>query len=199
MLRADRPIRPAGPHDRKALVATLSQAFQTDPAVSWIFPDAVERARRLPRMFGILVDGDLKAGMALMSPLGEVATLWRAPGRAETSRVELVRKALPLIRAFGGALGRALRIAESIDAHHPVGVDYWYLHYAGVQPEAQGRGWGGQAIRAGLARAQSEGRPVYLETATHANVPRYRALGFEVSVEWEVAGGGPHFWSMLRR
>jgi ribosomal protein S18 acetylase RimI-like enzyme len=36
-----------------------------------------------------------------------------------------------------------------MDSHHPKGIDYWYLHYAAVRPEHQGKGWGSAAIREG--------------------------------------------------
>lgn len=197
-MNVQRPIQVADRGDKLQLIRTLALAFQDDPAVSWIFPDPTARARRLPRMFDFLVDSDFAAGMILRSPGHEVATLWRAPGQAETPKLDLVRIAIPLLRTFGMSLGRALSIAEAIDAHHPTAFDYWYIHYAGVRPEHQGRGWGGQAIRAGMSRADAEGLPVFLETATPGNVGLYQSLGFEILSEWDVAKGGPHFWSMLR-
>ncbi len=103
-----------------------------------------------------------------------------------------------MLRTFGAAIGRAITIAEAIDAHHPKGYDFWYLHYAGVRPECQGKGWGGTAIRAGVAHAEAEGKPIYLETATETNVGLYQRLGFTVIGEWDVPRGGPHFWSMQR-
>jgi ribosomal protein S18 acetylase RimI-like enzyme len=184
--------------DHQALVTTLALAFQDDPAVSWIFPDAAQRRRRLQKMFDIILPGDLLAGIALRSPGDEVATLWRAPGKAHSSNLEMLRLAFPLIWTFGTAIGRALAIADAIEAHHPKGFDYWYLHYAAVRPQWQGKGWGGTAIRAGLARAEADGKPAYLETATLSNVGLYQRLGFAVIDEWDVAKGGPHFWSMLK-
>jgi hypothetical protein len=61
----------------------------------------------------------------------------------------------------------------------------------------QGKGFGGTAIRAGLAAAPP-GMPCYLETATEANLPIYAGLGFEVTSEWRVPRIGLRFWSMLR-
>ncbi len=196
-LLSARPI--AESRDSAALRDTLGLAFQNDPAVGWILPDAGERARRLPMMFDLIVPGDLAAGVAFASPGGEGVTLWRAPGRAETGKLEMLRLIVPLLRTFGTALGRAMRIADAIEAHHPKGFDYWYLHYAGVRPAHQGKGWGGAAIRAGLARAEADRKPAWLETATPENVGLYQRLGFEVTQEWDVPGGGPHFWSMIRR
>lgn len=196
-MSAARPVARADATQVPDIIDTLSLAFQDDPAISWIIPDARERAKRLPRMFAILTPADLAAGMALSSPGNEVATLWRAPGKAHTPMVQMLRLALPLLRTFGTSLGRALAISNAIDSHHPNGNDYLYLHYAGVRPQAQGKGWGGAAIRAGLAHARQRGKPTFLETATPANVGLYQSLGFRVLSEWDVPGGGPHFWSMI--
>jgi ribosomal protein S18 acetylase RimI-like enzyme len=189
----------AEPVDHPTIIQTLAQAFQDDPAVRWILPDAEQRRRRLPVMFAAILPGDIASGIALRSHGDEAATLWRAPGNAHTGRLEMLRQAAPMLRAFGTALGRALATADAIDAHQPKDNDFWYLHYAGVRPVFQGKGWGGHAIRAGLARAENEGKPVYLETATPANVGLYQRFGFIVVDEWDVPKGGPHFWSMLKR
>lgn len=185
-------------NDRAAIINTLARAFQDDPAMCWILPDASARAKCLPRMFTIIVPLDFASGTILHSPRHEVATLWRAPGLAETSTWTMMRHAIPLLRAFGFSLGRAMTIGDAIDAHHPKGFDYSYLHYAAVRPDHQGKGWGGAAIRAGIAQADADGKPIYLETATLSNVGLYQRLGFDVIEEWDVPRGGPHFWSMLR-
>ena len=74
---------------------------------------------------------------------------------------------------------------------------FWYVHIAGCDPARQGRGLGSAAIRAGLDRMGQ--LPTYLETATERNVALYKRLGFAITDEWRVGGGGPRFWSMLHR
>jgi predicted N-acetyltransferase YhbS len=66
-----------------------------------------------------------------------------------------------------------------------------------VRPGAQGKGWGGLAIRAGIAEANRLGVDTCLETAKQSNVGIYQRLGFEVVDEWQVPGG-PRFWTMVR-
>ena len=56
-----------------------------------------------------------------------------------------------MLRIFGFALPRAMRVVEGIDKNRPKG-DFWYLHFVGVRPAHQGKGWGGRIIREGLAR-----------------------------------------------
>ncbi len=175
----------------------LARAFGDDPAMSYIFPDPADRARRLPRLFALLFDADAAAGMRLVTGGGEAATLWRAPGRAHTGALDLLRRAWPLWHSFGPALGRALAVSNAIDAHFP-GGSYWYLHIAGCDPVMQGKGYGAAAVRAGLDRTVGSTLPTYLETATERNLGFYRALGFEVTEEWYVPKGGPRFWSMVR-
>lgn len=197
-MRAEKIFDAAGRQDQAAVVQTLAQAFQNDPALSWIIPDAERRRARLPMLFDILFKSDLPTGMILKSADGEAASLWRAPGMADTGLLELLRSAIPMIRIFGSGIGRGIAISNALDAHHPKGFSYWYLHFVGVEPGFQGKGWGGAIIRDGLARTAADGLPTYLETATPENVPLYQRLGFDIIDEWDVPGGGPHFWSMLR-
>ncbi|MDZ3831168.1 MAG: GNAT family N-acetyltransferase [Sphingopyxis sp.] len=190
-------VNTAAAADRAEIAETLAQAFQTDPALSWILPDAAHRARALRSLFGTLVPADMRAGLALRTSGGEAASLWRAPGRAHSGTMEFLRTVVPLIGAFGMALPRGLKVQAGIDAHRPAGP-YWYLHYVGVRSAHQGKGHGGRIIRAQTAVADREGLPCWLETATPINLPLYERLGFVTQVEWDVPGGGPHFWGMMR-
>ena len=188
-------IRLAGSADRARVSAMLARAFADDPAMAWIVPDPADRAKRLPRLFALLFDDDA-GGMRLVTRAGEAAALWRGPGAATTSTATMLRQAWPLWRALGTRIPRALAVSHAIEAHMPAG-DFWYLHIAGCDPAAQGRGLGGAVIRAGLERVARR-FPAYLETATERNLGFYQALGFAVVDEWSAPGGGPRFWSMFR-
>ena len=190
------PVEVARETDRAPIAAMLARAFGDDPATSFIFPDPVLRAKRLPRLFGILFDEDAH-GMRLVTAGGEAATLWRPPGGNRTTKLDLLREALPLLHTFGTAIGRALAVSDAIDAHLPQG-DYWYLHIAGCEPAQQGKGFGGAAVRSGLERVAGSGLPAYLETPLERNIGFYQGLGFEVTADWVVPKGGPRFWSMWR-
>ena len=191
-------IAEAASSTRSAMVTTLARAFADDPAMAFIMPDPGQRATRLPKLFALLVDDEFAAGWALTAPGSEAVTLWRGSEAVHGSLWDLVRSVPGFLSALGTNLPRALAVSLAIEKHHPAGQSYDYLHFAGVDPAFQGRGWGGAAIRAGLARAQERGRPVYLETATPENVGLYQRLGFAVIEEWDVPRGGPHFWSMWR-
>ena len=189
-------ILPAGVAELPSIIETLARAFQSDPALSWILPDPDHRARALRSLFRTLVPADVRTGIALRSPGGEAAALWRAPGQAHSGAFEFLRTVIPLVATFGSALPRGLKVQGSIDAYRPRGR-FWYLHYVGVRPGHQGKGHGGRIIRAHTAVADREGLPCWLETATPENVPLYERLGFVTQAQWDVPGG-PHFWGMMR-
>jgi ribosomal protein S18 acetylase RimI-like enzyme len=177
---------------------TLSLAFHTDPALSYILNDDAMRRQRLPILFDLLVEDDAQSGRVVHSAGHEAAALWRAPGKAESEPGPMLSELWSMLKIFGLALPRAQRVVEGIDRNRPKG-DFWYLHFVGVRPEFQGKGWGGRIIREGLARADAEGLPSWLETATPENVPLYPRLGFVIQCEWDVPKGGPHFWGMMRQ
>jgi ribosomal protein S18 acetylase RimI-like enzyme len=189
-------IREAGAADRAAVATMLGRAFADDPAMSYIFPDAADRAKRLPRLFALLFDSDA-VGMRLVSQDADAGTFWRPPGQAHVPMAAYIRRLIPVLHALGASLPRAMRLGDAIEAQFP-NKPFWYLHIAGVDPARQGRGLGGASIRAGLARCDADAMPAYLETATEGNVGLYARLGFELTGEWSVPGGGPRFWSMIR-
>ena len=178
------------------IARTLARAFQNEEACSYIFPDPQDRARRLIAIFRVIIANDAPAGSIYQTQGGEAVTLWRAPGKASGTAWEFAKSLLPFIAALGPGIGRGLKISGLIEKHHPT-EPFHYLHFAGCSPEHQGKGLGGAAIRAGLAQADADHLPAYLETATERNLGLYRSLGFEVIAEWSVTRGLP-FWGMLR-
>jgi ribosomal protein S18 acetylase RimI-like enzyme len=181
-------------HER--IAKTLARAFQNEEACSFIFPDPEVRAKRLIAMFRVIVANDAPAGSIYQSVGGEAITLWRAPEKATGTSWEFARSLFPFIAALGFGIGRGLRVSGLIEKHHP-SEPFHYLHFAGCAPEHQGKGFGGAAIRAGLAQADADHLPAYLETATERNLGLYGGLGFEVIAQWSVTRGLP-FWGMLR-
>jgi len=193
----DRPVVQATTAEHQAVIATLANAFMTDPALSYIVPDKVARAKMLPKLFELLVPADAKAGTVMRSGNDEAAALWRNPGMAKDAGGTSLALIWNMFRIFGLSIARANSVADAIADHLPEGR-YHYLHFVGVRSADQGKGWGGAIIREGLARADADALPTWLETATPENVPLYEGLGFVTQVEWDIPKGGPHFWGMMR-
>jgi GNAT superfamily N-acetyltransferase len=182
--------------DKAAVVQTLSRAFQTEPAFSHMLPNADDRERRLPKVFRVMAGQDLRVGQVFCTAGGEAITMWRTSNKIHDSRWDDLRQIIPYALAFGGNLRRAMVLGESVKANMPADPG-WYLHFAACDPAHQGKGFGGAAIRAGLAAVDAAQSKAYLETADEANLPIYAALGFEVIKTWLVPGG-PQFWGMAR-
>ncbi|MEL7446578.1 MAG: GNAT family N-acetyltransferase [Pseudomonadota bacterium] len=178
-----------------AVSETLALAFQDDPALVWIQPDPEARRQMLPKFFKVAAEQSHRYGGVLASRPRSAASLWYPPGRVKDGGFW---DSLRLLTIFKTTLPRGLNVAEAMHARHPSPQPYSYLRYVGVAPSAQGQGWGGAVIREGIGRAARQGLGVLLETATESNVAIYSRLGFSITAEWDVPGGGPRFWTMVR-
>jgi ribosomal protein S18 acetylase RimI-like enzyme len=185
-----------GPTDNLEIAETLALAFQNEAGWSYVIPDAKQRAARLPGAFHLLLREDHNKGAVFGTEEIEAVTLWRGPGNAHDNLWDRARTVIPFAQVLRGSLLRGLEVADAIEKHLPK-EPCWYLHFAGCHPSFQGFGFGGAAIRAGLARADADGLPAYLETADEKNVALYQSLGFAVKHQWQIPEG-PMFWGMQR-
>ena len=176
------------------VIETFVQAFQDDPALSWIMPDPNKRRRALPRFFAVMAEQSHRLGTVLASGSHNAAALLYPSGTVKDGGLW---DSLRLLAIFKGDLPRGLKVAEAMHARHPHPQPHTCLRYLAVAPEAQGKGWGGVVVRDTIARAAAKGEGVLLETAKESNVAIYARLGFEISEEWTVPGGGPKFWTMI--
>ena len=75
---------------------------------------------------------------------------------------------------------------------------HWYLMVVGVDPALHNQGVGSAIVREGLALADRESKPCYLETSERRNLAFYERLGFVVLEEATLGNGGPKAWAMRR-
>lgn len=184
--------------DDPRIANTLALAFQNDPALAWLLPDPAIRARRLGQLFAVLEKQSLRAGQVLASHGREAVVLEYPAGAVHHGFWPDISDNLATARVLRSALGRGLRLAGAIHAHHPDPQPHVYLRFVGVRPDAQGSGWGSAIIRACVDRAAAQRRGVLLETATPENVGLYARLGFDIVSEWDAPEDGPRFWTMIR-
>jgi GNAT superfamily N-acetyltransferase len=193
-------VRQATAADRGATAAVLARAFIDDPAMAYLFRTEARRAAALLRFFTMIGRADAATDhwSLAQGPGGEpvAAAIWRPPGQWQTPLPVMLRLLPQLLATFGAALPRALALQGQLEAHHPH-APHWYLQFAGCMPAQQGKGYGGAAIRAQLARCDAAGLPAALETATPANLGLYQALGFVVTDHYHIRRG-PEFWTMWR-
>jgi ribosomal protein S18 acetylase RimI-like enzyme len=174
-------------------VRLLAEAFHDDPAWSAGSPRRSAHRRvanrtsfrallAVARRYGAAVrsagaDGALE-GVAVSFDPGR----WPPPERSGVLELAwlLIAGPAPARRAF-------LDDATMRRAHvsHP----HLYLWVIGVDPAAQRRGVGGALIEDVIGRAEAQGVPTYLETATEENVSIYRRFGFEPRGEIALPSG----------
>ena len=162
-----------------------------------MFPDPAQYLISLPQVMGPFAGGAFEHGSAYWTADQMAAALWLPPG----VRPPLLRspgEAAAMAGILRGGTLRGLLVDLAMVRHLPR-EDHWYLHYLGVAGAHQGRGLGRLLLADGLARADADRRPCWLETQLPQNVALYRSVGFEVVAEYDVPGGGPHFWGMRRR
>jgi len=200
--------RPAGPETIavKETGAMLARAFHDDPPSIWLFPD--ERKRRIALLGELTASAryGLRYGdVYVPSEAAEGAAIWLPPDKPLVSTLGMLRVGFwdmvsaPLRVGFG-YLPRFFRVVRQMEELHKRDVPkrHWYLMVLGVEPGRQGQGVGSALIEPGLARADRDRLPCYLETAKEINVTFYKRHGFEVLQEVPIGGDGPPMWTMLR-
>lgn len=179
----------ADPTGRAGALETLVEAFEGDPACRSFWPELAAFRRHFPRfveLFGGPAQADRTADSA-------GAAFWLAPGVEPDPEPLMAHLEATLPADRKAALLAGLEIQASLHPHEP----HWYLPFIGVRAEAQGRGIGAALLAHGLARADRNGLPVYLEATSRRSVPLYRRFGFGTIGVVE-SPGYPEIFAMWR-
>ncbi len=180
----------------------LGRAFYDDPLWSWVLPDDDRRFREIGWFMGVAARCAQRAGRVHTNASVSGCAVWLPPGSPDADPAGMAaagmsdaprRIGADAMQRFGAAIVHLGKLH-----HRDMPGPHWYLMILGVDPPFQGRGVGGELIQPILAEADRDGLPAYLETQKARNVPFYRKHGFEVVVETDAPGGGPHLWTMAR-
>lgn len=184
----------SGGLDTERAIATLVAAFAADPVVRWFFPDATDYLTAFPEVLRLTSDAATPAGTVDLLDGAGAAAIWHQPGTASADEAlgDLVATSVPPTRHT-----TVYEFLERMSTHHPDPAMVWYLPFVGVDPTRQGEGRGSVLVQGGLARADRDGLPAYLEASSPRNRALYERHGFEVTGEIQVADSPP-MWPMLR-
>jgi ribosomal protein S18 acetylase RimI-like enzyme len=182
--------------------SVLARAFVDDPVWAWIVPGRERRDRLLPWLFRVSLDGARDDG-TLWVTQGEIHAVarWLGPGRG---RGQPRLGSLPSLALAPFRLRAGVRRAAAFGRAHAklrkeiAPGSHWYLAGIGVDPAFQNRGLGGVVMAPGLDRADADGLPAALVTATSRNHSFYERHGFEIAAVRRVPNGGPELWGMVR-
>ncbi|QRN80752.1 MAG: GNAT family N-acetyltransferase [Nocardiopsis sp. BM-2018] len=181
-------VRTAAMDDVPGVARVLGRAFCEDPLFRWLFPEPSLRMARSVRMSALMAGfGYVPRGHTSVFEAEEAgrrvvrgAALW-APPAGDGEGLAFTLRALPHLASLVGVnrLPEVLRYFAELKASAPE-EPHWYLAVLGTDPAARGAGVGSRLLREGLAQADADGVPVYLETMNPANIGYYEKYDFRV-------------------
>ena len=191
-------IRKASSNDVRPLGMALAHAFADDPVMQWLLPSLRARTGRLPRLFAMEL-------LCLYLPHDEVYTtrdvvggaMWAPPHGWRTPPASLLRALPRLVWTLRGQTAAAVQCVSAIERIHP-SESHWYLAVVGTEPSRQRQGVGSALLAPVLDRCDRDFIPAYLESSKEENLAFYQRLGFEVTGQVDLPGGGPRVWPMWR-
>lgn len=174
-----------------SVAALLAEAFQDDPAYSFLIPDPTRRYQGLHDFFV----GNLRTHLpyrctqvlrveGTAQPLATVTL--RPPGGVPVSLWTMLHRGLlPFTLRHGiDAARRLLRLKDVYDALEVTtagGRPHYYVHMMAVGPDQQGTGLGTTLLKDVLGRCPGNGcHPTVLTTHEPRNVTFYTRAGFEL-------------------
>jgi GNAT superfamily N-acetyltransferase len=188
------PITRAAPDRVPELAALLGRGFADDPMFLWpLGPDV--GTEQIEGFFRSFNERLAERGWLWEAGDGIGVAAWLPPG-ADDVMMDIDRELRPaVVRGTDDGGTRYASMWEWI-AEHFLDEPFWYLDHIGVDAEHRGGGVGTALIQHGLAFADRDGVPAFLETGRPGNVAYYERRGFRTTAEGNAPGGGPHIWFM---
>jgi len=165
--------------DLKNAVSVLDDAFSEDSMWKEVFSDE-DKNRALTEVMvrfclkygNVLSTSDNLEGIMAIVPHDKDMTVWR-----------LIRSGAFFLSMKIASEAKIMKVLTKAieEAKKDLNLGpYIHLLIMGVSQEFQGKGFGGKLLRAVIEKAETEGKPIYLETQKEANVSLYEKHGFSV-------------------
>ncbi|KAI0447590.1 hypothetical protein F4803DRAFT_269806 [Xylaria telfairii] len=186
-------VRVIGISECKEAALSLAQAFATDELAQYIL-DAEEggdesKWRLHVDIFNYIVAAHCYKGVVTtIGPDYEAVALWMPPGKDSDDWLTILRSGMWRLYYQLSAEGRRRYYNELLPVLHQTKDEvmgdrddnYYYLVYLGTKPSGQRRGYARKLIDHMAAKADAEGRAMYLESSSLKNNGYYKKFGFEI-------------------
>lgn len=181
------------PSEEESALAPLVLAFAGDPAVRWMYPDALQFRLFFPRFIRALGERAFAGKTAQQVDAFRGTALWLEPGvTADQGEVAgLVQGTVP-----NGRCTEVLALITAIEAHRPT-EPHWHLPLIGIDPIHCGNGLGSKLMGQSLANIDREPAPVYAVASSPRSLNFYQRHGFQVRSEVQ-AGTSPSLFALIR-
>lgn len=206
MVAAEDDLTVARLRPRQAQVAgALLCASHADyPAFRHVLPDPRRRRRMLRPFLAASARDAAIHGHGLVARQGAElvgVALWMPPRAFPLSTARKARMTPDLLRTLAVARGAAsafVRLGTALEHAHPSEAA-WYLQALGIHPRRQRHGIGRRLVTEGIALAEEDGAPCYLQTSDPANIAYYERFGFRVTQPAiRTYPGGPTYTGLTR-
>ncbi|RYP10307.1 hypothetical protein DL765_008161 [Monosporascus sp. GIB2] len=200
-------VRAVGIDEHKEAALSLAQAFARDDLAMYLVDGEVgssdeEKWRLHVDIFRYLVAAHCYSGaVTTIGPDYEGVALWVLPGQNTDEWMTTLRSGMWRLPWQLSAEGRRRYYGELMPLLHDTKrevlgpareEDCYYLVYLGTRPSGRGRGYARKLIEQMAARADAEGRAMYLESSSAKNNLYYKKFGFEVKkdIHLGISGDG---------
>jgi ribosomal protein S18 acetylase RimI-like enzyme len=165
-------------------------AFANDPFYRWMQPDDDAWPAFARAWFGFATDLFLRGDMATITE--HAVAIWVPPGPGLVTADDVVTAQRVLAEHLGDRGDEVFAAINASRGHEP-DEPHTTLQYLAVAPSHQGRGLGGELVRAVLDDLEG---PAFLVSTNPANLGFYARHGFEVTATIE--GAAPTTHAMTR-
>ncbi len=188
---------------KKRAAQVLADAFYHYPQLKHYFPDIKKRRKYLKWYMEKVLNCAMRYGEAFVSSDLSGVIFILPPGHTKVTTFEYARNGFLLVpfvfglRQYAKVMGCedfAAKAYEEIMKGRP----HYYLWGLAVDPDQQRNGVGKMLLNPLLDKADSENRPVYLETHDEKNVRYYQRKGFALVKTDLIAGQDLRIWCMVR-
>ena len=187
-------VRSADASIQASAISTIVLGFAADPMTRWVWPDASEYLKVMPRFVKAFGGRAFEHGTADVIEGARAAALWLPPG-VEPDDAEM---SAVMQGGFRPGIAEDVGVVMKGMAEHHPHEPHWYLPVIAADPKWIGQGLGGLLMKHAVRRCDEQGVAAYLESSNPRNIPFYQRHGFRIIGRIQ-SGSSPALTPMLRK